>query len=965
MKAFFGAVLGILLAWTITAQVSGSDQHVVTKTEIRGTPRLIHYSREDFHGDPQIWTMCQDDDGILYFGNNDGTLIFDGARWRKIPLPNHSSVRSLLYSSDGKVYAGGFNDFGVIEKDEYGNYSYRSYMDQLRVEDRNLENIWDIHEVQNHIIFRSFSKLVAISNNKAFTIPAENYYHSSVINDQLYLVDPEGIKRLDLETFELETVVLLAQINNESIAEIIAGRTPDELTILTKPGSAYHYQISERNLTLYKRYLEPNSNNQIISAIKSTGGNSYLGTLNSEILILDASGEIISVNDEYLDLQDNTVLNLFESSEGNIWALLNNGIDCINITSPVSILFENASVFDVIIRGGKFYAATNQGVFISEKITQNPHFTSLNFKQIQGLDGQSWSIQVFNGKILVGHDGGLFIIDNDQTLRIPGVSGVWKVIPIKGKPDHYFVCTYTGIHMMNYTEADGFQVLYRMEGFNESSRDIIQSEEEGVFWVCHGYKGVFKVQFDKNYQKVLGVESFREKGLPSPFNINVYRWQGDIVFTTNSGIFTYNKDENQFEPHTSLNSIFGIDKNVRKLLEYDEQTWFVHDDEVGYFEEDQKMHKGLFLELKGTFNRGMECILPINRNNVLIGTTTGLYAYDLTMQQSKNQSSTLLSEISFWQGEKRIKAPLKASNLRLSHDTYDFRFEYSAPQLKDQNQVQYSYMLEGVDQSWSEWSTNPYKEFARLYPGNYTFRVKGRSMIGETASEVSYNLTMIPIWYRTKVAYVSYLLVIAIGLIASRKLVKRKIATEKEKTRVEEKKKQTVLELELQQMKLEREKERIEQDKKLLEEDVIFKSKELANYTMLLVRKRELLTDLREDLKELKEVAKNEKSRNMLRNLVRKIGIHLNDEEHIHVFEANFERVHHEFFEELKTHFPDLTAKELRLCALVKMNLTNKEIAPILNISLRGVETARYRLRKRLSLEHEENMVEFLEKLAP
>ena len=134
---------------------------------------------------------------------------------------------------------------------------------------------------------------------------------------------------------------------------------------------------------------------------------------------------------------------------------------------------------------------------------------------------------------------------------------------------------------------------------------------------------------------------------------------------------------------------------------------------------------------------------------------------------------------------------------------------------------------------------------------------------------------------------------------------------------------------------------------------------------MLLVRKRELLTDLREDLKDLKDVAKNEKSRNMLRNLVRKIGIHLNDEEHIHVFEANFERVHHEFFQELKTHFPDLTSKELRLCALVKMNLSNKEIAPILNISLRGVETARYRLRKRLDLEHEENMVEFLEKLAP
>jgi DNA-binding CsgD family transcriptional regulator len=73
--------------------------------------------------------------------------------------------------------------------------------------------------------------------------------------------------------------------------------------------------------------------------------------------------------------------------------------------------------------------------------------------------------------------------------------------------------------------------------------------------------------------------------------------------------------------------------------------------------------------------------------------------------------------------------------------------------------------------------------------------------------------------------------------------------------------------------------------------------------------------------------------------------------------------VHHEFFTELKAFFPDLTQKELRLCAFVRMNLTNKEIASILNISVRGVETARYRLRKRLSLNHEEDMAEFLEKL--
>ena len=171
-----------------------------------------------------------------------------------------------------------------------------------------------------------------------------------------------------------------------------------------------------------------------------------------------------------------------------------------------------------------------------------------------------------------------------------------------------------------------------------------------------------------------------------------------------------------------------------------------------------------------------------------------------------------------------------------------------------------------------------------------------------------------------------------------------------------------MLELELQRIRLLQEKDAIKKDKDQLEEDVIYKSKELANYTMLLVKKRDLLTHMHDELKELREVVKNESGRQLIRDLIKKINMNLQDEEHIKVFEANFERVHHEFFTQLKANFPDLTAKELQLCAFVRMNLTNKEIASILNISVRGVETARYRLRKRLGLTQEEDMGHFFEK---
>lgn len=943
-----------------------SEQPTVHRTEIKGTPRIIHYTKDDFQGDPQIWSMAQDRHGVMYFGNNDGVLVFDGARWQKITLPNNSSVRSACYSKGGKLYVGGFNDFGTIEKDNFGNYSFQSLLELLPPTERNLENIWAIHEVQDHIVFRSLGKLVALKDEKAFTIPAHGYYHSTVVNDQLLLADPGGLMALNLNTSELEQLTTSEAYAGHVITAILPGATSDELLIFTRPGLIYTYQFSTRSFQFLKNCFAEDASNHILSAIKSTGGNIYLGTLSTQIKVLNEKGEDIPVSADFTNLQDNTVLNLFESAEGNIWALLNNGIDCINISSPVSVLFENASVYDVLIRGGKIYAATNQGVYVSERIVQNPHFSSLTFEKIPGLEGQAWKLDVVGENILCSHDKGVYIISDTKNIqKLEGSQGTWKILDIAGYENTYFLCTYTGITLLTY-EDGAYKILGAVKGLTESTRDIIQGDNPGEFWVCHGYKGVFRIRLTRDLKQTVAIEHFQENGLPSPFSINVFRYKGEIVFTTNEGIYTYHENENQFKPHPTLNSRFGTERNVRKLLVQGSQVWFIHDDEAGYFfEDDPTLHKELFLELKGTFNRSMECILPINERNVLLGTTNGLYAYDLSFQQVDQMGQTLITQVAYTLNGTSTQIDLLAESPKVPHDATNIRFEFAAPKLKDQTKVQYSYRLDGQEQHWSVWTPRVHREFTTLRPGNYTFQVKARSMIGESTNVGSFSLVVLPVWYQTKWAFVAYALLLVGGGFASRKLIKRKIFKEKEKTRSEEKEKQSLLEMELQQMRLEREKERIERDKQQLEEDVIFKSKELANYTMLLVRKRELLTALRDDLKELKEVAKNEKSRNLLRQLIRKIGVNLNDEEHIQVFEANFERVHHEFFKELKTHFPDLTAKELRLCALVKMNLSNKDIAPILNISVRGVETARYRLRKRLSLDHEENMVEFLEKLAP
>ena len=81
------------------------------------------------------------------------------------------------------------------------------------------------------------------------------------------------------------------------------------------------------------------------------------------------------------------------------------------------------------------------------------------------------------------------------------------------------------------------------------------------------------------------------------------------------------------------------------------------------------------------------------------------------------------------------------------------------------------------------------------------------------------------------------------------------------------------------------------------------------------------------------------------------------------MIQSSFDAIHNDFFKKLEARYPQLSYKDKMLCAYLKMNLISKEIAPLLNISVRGVEISRYRLRKKLNLDEKTNLADFLQKI--
>lgn len=174
--------------------------------------------------------------------------------------------------------------------------------------------------------------------------------------------------------------------------------------------------------------------------------------------------------------------------------------------------------------------------------------------------------------------------------------------------------------------------------------------------------------------------------------------------------------------------------------------------------------------------------------------------------------------------------------------------------------------------------------------------------------------------------------------------------------RIRFKQKQQALERDQQLSKIELENARLREVE--LTQSLEFKNKELTSYTVNFIRKNELIEQLKEKLDELKKKLPDQpKELNSLYSLVSQTtGIDRDWED----FKRTFENVHHNFFARLLEKFPDLTQSELRLCALICLNLSIKEMASLMGISPDSVKTARYRLRKRFELTTEQNLTDFV-----
>ena len=937
-----------------------------------GVPDIKNISKQEYQASAQNWEIASNSKNFMYFANNNGLLEFDGAQWHLYGLPNQSIIRSVKIDSEDRIYIGQQNDFGYMEADAKGKLQYHSLLNLVPIEDRNFEEIWRIHITSFGVVFQSYTHFFIYRNNRVSKVQLKHRLQFSFyINGRFWVQDVKDglLEYRQGKFFKLPGLHLL---DDKEIWTIMPIRN-NRVLIGTANDGVFVYDGEK--LTRWEG--QANNfliENQIFSATKFQDAYYAFGTIQNGLMITDETGKIIQHVNKKKGLQNNTILSIGTDHENNLWLGLDNGIDYMDVSSPFTFMFDPeglGATYTSLVYNGKLYVGTNHGLFVKDwpdEVRVDPQ----GFRLIPKTVGQVWCLEVHQGVVLCGHDNGAYVIDGEEARLISNVNGAWIFMELNQNPNYLLGGNYSGLTLFKKTDdGKSWEFISQIKGFSESSKLMAQDAKDDI-WMSHGYKGVFRIQLSKNLDEVVHYDFYNSNdGLPSDIYINLMTIGDDIIFTTPDGIYTYQENTNRFERSEYYNSIFGEQDNVDYIKEDQfNNIWFTGDNVPGVlrFQEDGTYTKvvGPFEKIAGRMIAGFQHIEIADLQNTFISLEDGLAHYTPSYQVNQEpQLNIYIRKVENLNNHKSfcpatMSFDFPKDSLIFNYKGNNLRFTYSSSDYKSLGKVKYSYLLEDYSDEWSEWTEESTCEFMNLREGNYVFKVKAVDPF-QTESEVaSFSFRIRPPWYRSTVALLLYTLsgMIFIGLIIWWVYYRMQVSKRKERLKnLQEHRKQVH---QYQREVLVSEKEIIKLRNERLRGKMIHLDKELANQTMSLVQKNKFMGKLKEELKSLQNLAVDSSVKSKISLIINRIDKEFDDKKQKELFETYFDEVHEDFFKRLTERFPLLTPREQKLCAYIKMNISTKEIATLQNISSRGVEIGRYRLRKKLNLDRDTNLGTFI-----
>ncbi len=939
-----------------------------------GLPQVLNFGINDFHAGAQTWDIKQDKSGRMFFANNEGLLTFDGKYWKLYPQPNKTILRSIVIDDKNRIYAGGQDELGFFAANKNGVLQYTSLKSLIPAPYKTFTDVWDIEILNGAVFFRTADKIFEYKNEIIQTYPATSAWQfMKIAGGKLFALDKQN------GLFQFVNNIWQPLFKENPFAKI-------EITgIISLANDSFLISSLQNGLFIYGNAILTKKTTTIdgiltkgqIYALDQINENEFvIGTTSNGCIVMNTVGEVVQKMGMQEGIKNNNVLNVYLDKDKNIWAGLDNGISYIAYNAAIKYIkpssYNEVSGYTARVFNNALYIGTSDGAYVSPLSNTNPDlsFSKGNFTQIKNSGGQVWRLDEVNQQLLIGHHNGAYLIQNNAATQLSGDAGIWLFYPTTAiQPASKILAgSYSGLSMFEFVN-NKFSSSYALKGLFESFRFLTIDNNNNI-WASHPYRGVYKIILSED-NKSFTSELFTEKnGLPSTLRNYVFKINSRIVFATEKGLYEYDATTKKFIPSPSLFKVFGA-IGIQYLNEDTEgNIWFCIDKKIGvakYEDAEKKYTLNYFPELTGKVLGGFENVYAYNKENIFVASNNGIIHINYEKyNSSKSKLNILLTQVNafgkqdslifggfFLQSNDTGLVQDKNSIQKFSSNNNSFHFEFSAPSFATQSNIEYSYKLKGYEKNWDAWTAKTEKDYTNLPSGKYTFNVKAKDNSGNESETISYSFEIKPAWYNTIWAYILYALLFFIGVFYYSKWQRNKFKKQQIKFEEEQKQLKYIHQLELQK----NEKEIIELQNEKLISEVIYKNKELADASMHLVERGDALVKVKDELQQLyKKTGGNHDVKKAIQ-LVSDIEKNNSNWEQ---FSLHFDEVNNGFLNKLKLKFPTLTNTDLKVCAYLQLKLSTKEIAQLMNISVRGVEISRYRLRKKLQLTTEQSINDFL-----
>jgi AraC family transcriptional regulator, chitin signaling transcriptional activator len=887
-------------------------------------PFVENYNKANYQGDNQIWNVAQGNDNAMYFANNHYLLRYDGVKWEKYILPNKTIIRSVFVDGD-KIYSGSYKEFGYWFRKK-GKMVYVSISKDKKVfEDRENEEIWKIFKFNNKIYFQSFNEIfmydgkILKKTNFGFLIS-----YCFVIDNQL-LVASVGSGVYRMNNSKMLKVKGWEILQNNVIHSI--EKHQNSTYIFTQKNGVFIAQNGV--LSSWKSPLNTILKTAYINAAKFIKNNKLIiGTASKGVYIFDLNDNSFKNLNRNNVLMNNSILSIGQDKENNLWLGLDNGIAHIEVNSPISIFYDNSgvlgSVYSVATTEKGYLMASNHGVF---KYEDN------QFSLVPNTEGQAWNIGKINDKYLIGYLGGTLVYDKGQFTKLNTISGGWNLTK-SNINNSYLQASYSGVWV--YNDPNDLSQKHIINKLLKPIKYVAQNRKNEI-WAADNYRGLYRIIYSDDY-KTISVENITQKNkITNDFGVRIFEFRNEILFLIHNSWYTYNSITNQLEENTLFNTNF---KNISDVISIDENNFVVLQEGL-LFHIYANKNKFVWNSIQEKYYRGK--IINDNikifksKNNYLLNLDDGFIVLQLKKEAKQNP---VINIEAFTNGNLVENKSKIKYNSELKIGVISGIYGITKPSLfyKTNESNDYILIKDGAI-VLNNLSSGSHNVTIYHYDGSHYNEVS------------SFEFIVAKPWYFSFWMILLYVAVLGIILYLYYKWNKmryvQKLALQEEELKHQKK----ILEMEL---KAENELNMQEYEKHILELELQTKSSEVTGKSLSIAKQSEMIESIQGILDS--EVDFN-KLKSEIKKVIKSNAINKHEWES---FESNLNQIHDEFIINLSKKYPNLTSKDIKLCVYLKMNLSSKEIAPMMNISFRGVELHRYRLRKKLNLNKDENLSKFL-----